>query len=146
MIKVYKNKTILKKENIVRVNDVFFNMYTASMLDEKAANIIWRIDRSKMLGKYAIASRFDETVLNIDKLSTGCKTALNIMYNPDTVFDISECGDNALEVIYSLEDGKIYCDYPMIAFNMEKVEAIDEKGGQIIDDYDKLRAWWNYEN
>jgi len=58
-----------------------------------------------MLDKYAISSRFDGMKLNIDKLSTGCKTALNVLYNPDKVFDIRECGDNALDVIYALPCG-----------------------------------------
>ena len=34
------------------------------------------------------------------------KTTLNILYNPDKVFNISECGENALDIIYSLENGR----------------------------------------
>ena len=69
------------------------------MIDDRAGSVIEHIDKSKLLDKYYIASRFDGTKLNIDRLSTGCKTALNIMYNNDKVFDVSECGENALEVI-----------------------------------------------
>ena len=94
MITIYKKKAI-KNMELVALNDVYFNKYTSDMLDEKAANIIKKIDCSEMLDKYTIRSRFNGNVLNIDKLSTGCKTVLNIMYNPDKVFDICECGDNA---------------------------------------------------
>ena len=69
----------------------------------------------------------DGTTLNIDKLSTGCKTALNIMYNPDKIFDIRECGDNALDVIYALPDGNVVCDYPLISFDMSRVNVFEKK-------------------
>ncbi len=146
MIKIYKNKSVPKTEQVVKINDTYFNKYTSGMLDEKAKDIISRIDMSKMLDRYTITSRFDGTKLNIDKLSTGCKTALNIMYNPDVIFDVSECGENALEVIYSMRAGKIYCDYPMIAFNMEAVVAIDKSGDRVIKDYEELREWWKDED
>ena len=146
MIKIYKNKSVPKTEQVVKINDTYFNKYTSGMLDEKAKDIISRIDMSKMLDRYTITSRFDGTKLNIDKLSTGCKTALNIMYNPDVIFDVSECGEKALEVIYSMRAGKIYCDYPMIAFNMEAVVAIDKSGDRVIKDYEELREWWKDED
>lgn len=146
MVTVYKRKSIPKTVDVIKINDVYFIKNTSEMLDEKAEEIIWKIDQSKMIDRYTISSRFDDTGLNIDKLSTGCKTALNILYNPDKIFDVSECGENALEVIYSLKSGKIYCDYPMIAFDMQEVEGIDSSGSHIFNDYEKLREWWKDEN
>ena len=146
MIKIYKKKAIPESLKLIKINDQYFNKYTVEMLDEKAADIIWEIDRSKMIDKYFIESRFDSTKLNIDKLSTGCKTALNIMYNPDKIFDISECGENALEVIYTLEQGNVYCEYPMIAFNMTEVKAVDADGEHLFTDYEELKEWWNDED
>ncbi len=146
MITVYKKSAIPESEEVVRFNDIYFNKNTAELLDDRAKDTIKRIDQSEMLEKYAIGSRFDGTRLNIDKLSTGCKTVLNIMYNPDKIFDICECGENALEVIYSLESGKVYCEYPMIAFNMEKAQGMDKDGIYEFDDYEDLRAWWKNED
>lgn len=146
MITIYKKNTIPETEEVVRFNDIYFNKNTADLLDDRAKNIIKQIDHSEMLEKYAIGSRFDGTRLNIDKLSTGCKTALNVMYNPDRIFDICECGENALEVIYSLDAGKIYCEYPMIAFNLEKAKGIDDGGVHEFDDYEDLREWWKNED
>ena len=146
MITVYKKKTVPKNEEVIKLNDIYFNKNTAGILNEKAEDVIFQIDKSKMVDQYTITSRFDGTMLNIDKLSTGCKTALNIMYNPDKIFDVSECGENALEVIYAMESGKIYCDYPMIAFTMEAVNAAGENGDRIIKDYDELREWWTDED
>ena len=146
MITVYKNSAIPVTEEAVRFNDIYFNKYTADLLDDRARDIIKQIDQTEMLGKYAIESRFDGTKLNIDKLSTGCKTALNVMYNPNNIFDICECGENALEVIYGMDAGKVYCEYPMIAFTMEKVQGIDNNGIHEFDDYEDLRTWWKNED
>ena len=99
-----------------------------------------------MLSQFTIRSRFDGMTLNIDRLSTGCKTALNILYYPDKVFDIRECGDNALDVIYALPAGNIYCDYPLISFDMEKVNVCEKKGFRVIDSYEELKEWWSHED
>jgi hypothetical protein len=146
MITVYKKKPSKNGMELVTLNDIYFNKCTAEQLDDKAAEIIENIDQSKMLSKYTISSRFNGTVLNIDKLSTGCKTALNIMYNPDKIFDICECGDNALDVIYALPQGNVYCSYPFISFEMDKVNVCDKNGTKVIDSYDALKEWWTDEN
>lgn len=146
MITVFKKKAIPKNKELIKINDLYFNKYTSAKLDKRAEEIIDRIDSSKMIDQYAISSRFDGTRLNIDKLSTGCKTVLNVMYNPDKIFDVSECGENALEAIYSQEAGNITCDYPMIAFNMQEVEAVDSSGSHIISDYEALKEWWKDED
>ncbi len=146
MITIYKKKPSKNGMELVTLNDIYFNKYTVEMLDDKAADIIDKIDDSKMLSKYTISSRFNGTVLNIDKLSTGYKTVLNIMYNPDKIFDICECGDNALDVIYALPLGNVYCSYPFISFEMDKVNVCDKHGTRVIDSYEALKEWWTDEN
>ena len=142
MITVYKKNALPDDAEIIKGNDVFFNRNTAEMLDNRAGDIIRKIDNGEILTKYYFASRFDGSKLNVDKLSTGCKSALNIMYNTDKIFDISECGENALEVIYSFKEGRVYCDYPMIAFNMTEAGAYESDGIHVFNDYDELREWW----
>ena len=146
MITIYQKKAIPKDMQLVTLNDIYFNKHTVDLLDEQAAEIIRRIDHSEMLSKYTISSRFNGTVLNIDKLSTGCKTVLNILYNPDKVFDICECGDNALDVIYSLPHGNVYCAYPFISFDMKQVNVCDQQGTREIASYEALKEWWTNEN
>lgn len=146
MITVYKEKPSKNGIELVTLNDIYFNKYTVEQLDDKAAEIIEKIDSSKMLSKYTISSRFNGTVLNIDKLSTGCKTALNIMYNPDKIFDICECGDNALDVIYALPQGNVYCSYPFISFEMDKVNVSDKHCTRVVDSYEALKEWWTNED
>ena len=146
MITVYKKKSIPKDMKLVVLNDIYFNQNTVALLDDRAGDIVAQIDHSEMLGQYAIRSRFDGTTLNIDRLSTGCKTALNVLYNPDKVFDIRECGDNALDVIYALPEGNVYCEYPLISFEMERVNVRDKKGMREIDSYEALKEWWTNED
>ncbi len=146
MITIYKKKPSSKTMELVVMNDIYFNQKTVSLLDDRAKEIIRQIDHSDMLSPFSISSRFDGMTLNIDKLSTGCKTALNVLYNPDKVFDIRECGDNALDVIYSFPEGNIYCDYPLISFDMDKVMISDKNKKQEIDSYETLKEWWSNEN
>jgi len=146
MITIFRKKTILKGMELITLNDIYFNKYTAEQLDERAAAVISAIDRSEMENRFSIRSRFDGAVLNVDKLSTGCKTVLNVMYNPDKVFDIRECGDNALDMIYALPCGNIYCAYPFISFEMERVMVCDKSGTHEIDSYEELKEWWMNED
>ena len=146
MITIFKNKKdIPSNMNYVELNDVFFNQNTVSKLDERASDIIKRIDDSKLIGKYKIESKFNGVTLDIDCLSTGCKTVLNVLYFPEKVFCLKECGDNALEVLYSLEAGTVYSDYAIIPFDMDKVKVSDKNGTRIISDYEELKEWWNNE-
>lgn len=146
MITIYKKRPVPRGMELVALNDIYFNKYTVSLLDGRAKEIIARIDHSEMLGQYTIRSRFDGATLNIDRLSTGCKTALNILYNTDKIFDIRECGDNALDVIYALPSGNVFCEYPLIAFDMDKVNVYEKKGVREIDSYEALKEWWTDED
>lgn len=146
MITIFKEKKDIPQDlEYVELNDVFFNQHTASVLDEQADQIIETIDHSKRIGQYQICSRFQGTVLDIDRLSTGCKTVLNVFYNPDKVFCMKECGENALAVLYGLKQGYVYSDYAMIPFEMEEVMVQTKQGSQMMENYEKLKEWWNDE-
>ncbi len=146
MITIFKDKKDIPQDmQYVELNDLYFNQNTASMLDEKAAEIIETIDESKLIGKYKICSKFDDVTLDIDKLSAGCKTVLNVMYNPDKVFCLKECGNNALMVLYGLAAGKVYSDYALIPFDMDAVNVQTASGQKVINDYEELKEWWSHE-
>lgn len=143
MITVYKNKRdIPQSSKIVDMNDVYFNQHTSRVIDDRADYIIETIDGVRLCDKYKIVSKFQNEILNIDKLSTGCKTALNILYFPHYVFSIKECGDNALDCIYGLKEGNVFSEYPVISFDMEKVQVVDGTGKHNISSYDDLKVWW----
>lgn len=146
VITIFKDrKDIPQDKEYIELNDVFFNQNTASKLDEKANWIIEEIDDSKLIGRYKIRSRFNGITLDIDQLSAGCKTVLNVLYYTDKVFCLKECGNNALDVLYGFENGFVYSDYALIPFNMEKVTVQTETGSREISDYEELKEWWSNE-
>lgn len=129
----------------VELNDVFFNKNTALVLDERAKKIAEQIDGAVLVGKFKIKSKFNGVILDVDCLSTGCKTVLNVLYFPEKVFCLKECGENALEVLYSLSQGAVYCDYAMIPFDMEEVQVCEGTETKRIQDYEMLKEWWSDE-
>jgi len=147
VITIFKNKKDIPQEmEYIELNDIYFNQNTSSKLDDKAKNIIETIDGAKLISKYRIQSRFDEIILDIDKLSAGCKTVLNVLYNPDKVFCLKECGNNALEILYQLELGNVYSDYALIPFDMEVVNVQTSLEQKEIRDYEELKEWWSSED
>ena len=146
MITIFKDKKdIPSDKEYVELNDVFFNQKTVSRIDDKASAIVEKIDASKLIGKYKMESKFNGVTLDIDCLSTGCKTVLNVLYFPDKVFCLKECGENALEVLYGLKAGAVYSDYAVIPFDRNEVNVSDERGMRVISDYEELKEWWNNE-
>lgn len=146
MITIFKNKKDIPHDmEYVELNDIYFNQNTALKLDEMAEKIIETIDGAKLISKFKIRSKFNDIVLDVDKLSAGCKTALNVLYNPDKVFCLKECGNNALEILFDFQVGNVYSDYAMIPFEMDAVIVQTSSEKKEIHDYEELKEWWNYE-
>jgi hypothetical protein len=146
VITIFKNKSDIPQDmEYIELNDVYFNQNTASVLDEKAKPIIESIDESELISKYKMRSRFDGITLDTDKLSAGCKTVLNVMYNPEKVFCLKECGNNALNALFALPSGNVYSNYALIPFEMESVNVQTSSGKKEINDYEELKEWWENE-
>lgn len=145
MITIFKDKKdIPENMEYVELNDLFFNQNTVSYIDKQAEKIIEIIDDSKLISKYRIYSRFDEIALDIDRLSTGCKTVLNVLYYPDKVFCLKECGNNALELLYNFKTGHVFSEYALIPFTMDTVIVQSKSEKKVIGDYDELKEWWGH--
>lgn len=146
MITIFKDKRDIPSEmDYVELNDLFFNQNTVTLIDENAKKFIELIDGAKLIGKYKILSRFDDIAIDIDKLSAGCKTVLNVFYYPNKVFCLKECGNNALEILYSLKKGYVYSEYALIPFDLDSVTVQTKKQTKIICDYEELKEWWENE-
>lgn len=146
MITIFKDKRDIPQDmEYIELNDLFFNQNTVSKIDERARKVIATIDEARLVSKYKISSRFNEVTLDIDRLSVGCKTVLNVLYSPDKVFCLKECGNNALEVLYSLEGGYVYSEYALIPFDMDSVVVQTKTGKTVISDYEELKEWWDDE-
>ncbi len=146
MITIFKDKQdIPQNMEYVELNDLFFNQNTVSLLDKRADRVIEIIDDTRRISKYKICSKFNDVALDIDRLSAGCKTVLNVLYYPDKVFCLKECGNNALEVLYGLEGGYVCSEYALIPFDMDPVAVWTKSGKKVICDYEELKEWWNNE-
>ena len=146
MITIFKDKKDIPQDiEYIELNDLFFNQNTVSLIDNRAEKIIATIDDAKMISKYKISSKFNDVALDIDRLSAGCKTVLNVLYYPDKVFCLKECGNNALEILYGLEEGYVCSEYALIPFDMESVIVQTKAGKKTKSDYEELKEWWDSE-
>lgn len=111
MLELYVLKDLRDDDRFKLCNDAYFS-YAASYgmikFDDFVKRMIREIDKSEYIGDFRIKSRFGDYTVLIDKLSTGCKTVINIYSMIDRAFFIGECGKNALERIFSLKQGKCY--------------------------------------
>lgn len=90
----------------VKDNEHYFRENTFTLLDERAQVVIGDIDHGTNMRLPNYTGRLG-VVTSILDLSTGCKTALNVMYSPSTCFDLIECGANAVGYILGMQTGNV---------------------------------------
>ncbi|MCI8307394.1 MAG: DUF4869 domain-containing protein [Lachnospiraceae bacterium] len=141
MIHVYTDKQ--NSEGWILQNDWYFNIYTGNEdFSEKEKEAIWQIDHAKLTGDKHIETKYGlGTVRN---LSSGCKTLLNVMKNPDKVVNADECGKNVLDMLFAMDGIYLYMSRPErihiadgteICFN-EKDIVVGRRG---------YEQWWSGE-
>ena len=146
MIRIY-----LKKEDIpdhwemIEYNDAYFDIETCKhkKISEFGKKFIPLIDGSEWIDKTSIRSKFNNREIGIENISTGCKTLLNIICNPDKIFNIMECGWNAVDEILKLEEGSVYMPYDLITVLENPIQVVKDKKSYIVKDYQeymKLRS------
>ncbi len=109
MLNVYIN---VNSRQAVLLNDWFFETVTLSdfQLTDELRLRIEQAEQVKFESCTRFTSKFNDTSLDLTKLSTGCKTLINILTFPEKIFSVSECGVNILKEIYSLRgEHSIYC-------------------------------------
>ena len=112
MVKIYTDKTKLPEtliDNIIERNDDFFNAWSIiKSLDKEDMDIIGLIDNATVIDEKSSSIQTKFGVTNYRSLSSGCKTVLNLLYiiknNLTVAVDVTECGQNALEVIFEIID------------------------------------------
>lgn len=85
-----------ESENWILQNDWYFNLYTGNEeFTEEEKAIIEKIDHAKITQNKYIETKYG--LGTIRNLSSGCKTFLNVVKNPDKVISVDECGSNVLD-------------------------------------------------
>lgn len=115
-LKILTKKDELKKNatKYIDYNDIYFQAMSLRN-DKITEKILQYIDHAHYASADTFIGRDKELgALNKSLLSTGCKTLLNIMYNPNVCFSVAECGPNALEALSFINDGIIYWENPVL--------------------------------
>ena len=113
-LKIYTRKKDIPKGTRCEIcNDRYFKGMELHN-DEVTKKILKEIDNAYYYSSRAFIDRGKSPgAIDIDQLSTGCKTLLNIVYNPETCFSLIECGHNALEAALTiLSQGIALWEYP----------------------------------
>lgn len=141
MIDIYTEKKDSK--DWILQNDLYFNLNTSN--DEMSANeidLIWRVDEAKLTPDKRIETKYG--LGTIRNLSSGCKTLLNIIKNPDKVVCVEECGPNILKIIFEMDNVKIYMSRPTVTDIPADVK-IRFNDSDIIIGNKGYYAWWSKE-
>ena len=99
------------KQIVVMNNNSWFsyNIFNNNeWLTPEFIRLVYIIDGAKEIKGWNIKSAITDTYTDMLHLSTGCKTALNCLCYPDKIFNVMECGENALIEILRLPKAKIY--------------------------------------
>ncbi len=130
-----------KIKDVVYNTSLFFkNQYEPRWLeDEEVQQMIFDIDRSKVLGSHAIESPV-MGIIPPTSLSGGVKTLILIKEMPNRVFNASNCGDNCAEWLLRIGETKdITINLRHIMnFGEKPFEIYIENTDQMVRDMDSL--------
>lgn len=114
-LNIYRSKEeIPDNMQYIDYNDLFFAGVSLKN-DAITSKILLEIDKAAYNSPLTFIGR-DESLgaLNKENLSTGCKTLLNIISNPDKCFSVEECGQNCLAMLSYITEGNILWKLPVL--------------------------------
>ena len=119
MIDIYTDKK--ESKDWILQNDLYFNLNTGNEeMSQNEINLIQQVDEARLTPDKHIETKYG--LGTIRNLSSGCKTLLNIVKHPDKVVNVEECGPNVLEIIFTLDNIKIYMSRPRITAESVRME------------------------
>lgn len=128
------------EEDYIKLNDAYFTFYTSNKkLSSLSIEMMKKIDNAVLKSDGRIETPFGTTTLS--NLSTGCKTIINIIENPDKLVNVVECGSNVLNEIFKLDEIRIVMPFNNYVVFPNSVEVC-------LDDKDVVRGsnafcdWW----
>lgn len=141
MIYLYTEKR--ETDNWILKNDLYFNLYTSNELfTESDMEAIFRIDKAKVTGDGHIETKYG--VGTMRNLSSGCKTYLNVIKNPDRIVSVNECGGNVLAMLFELEGARLFMDYPG-RFKIVEDVKIMVNDRELVVGRQGYELWWSEE-
>ncbi|MEH2928733.1 DUF4869 domain-containing protein [Candidatus Ventrimonas sp. KK005] len=117
MVKLYRSLSYFSMENILYDNEGFFNNnINGKRLSNLSKEAMQKVDKSELIDINLSTIKTPYGICNIKCLSTGCKTVLNTIYIMEhkeeyeyiKAVNATECGWNALEVLFDIVDRNDY--------------------------------------
>lgn len=134
-----KNNT----EDWIIKNDLYFNLYTGNQpFTQKDQDAIEKIDGAKLTKDNHIQTKYG--LGTIRNLSSGCKTYLNIIKNPDKIISAEECGGNVLELLFDLDEAHLYMSHPE-RFGIADDTEIKFNDQEVVRGRRGYEQWWSRE-
>lgn len=141
MINIYTEKDDSK--DWILKNDLYFNLNTSNEeMTDNDKKLIQKVDEARLTPDKHIETKYG--LGTIRNLSSGCKTLLNIVKHPDKVICVEECGPNVLEIIFKMDNIKIYMSRPTLV-NIPKDMKMKFNDSDIVTGSKGYNTWWSKE-
>ena len=141
MIDIYTEKK--ESPDWILKNDLYFNLNTSNEeFSEKDKELIRQADDAIVTPDKRIETKYG--LGTIRNLSSGCKTLLNIEKHPDKVVCVEECGPNVLNLIFQMNNIKIYMSRPSFV-NIPRTTQIRFNEKDIVTGNKGYQQWWTRE-
>ena len=104
--------------------------------------LIQKVDEARLTPDKHIETKYG--LGTIRNLSSGCKPLLNIVKHPDKVVCVEECGPNVLEIIFKMDNIKIYMSRPTLV-NIPKDMKMKFNDSDIVTGSKGYNTLWSKE-
>lgn len=123
---VYKIGTVPSGIEVVTNNDLYFKGNSILLNNDECNKVLNLIDQARYRTEDTFIGREEDNIGGLSRtmLSTGTKTAINILNHPDKCFSLIECGNNARNVIFSLKNGIVEWD-GFVMYNEDLCDSVD---------------------
>lgn len=140
---IYLYTTRQENDDWILQNDLYFNLNTGNQaITDRDREVISVIDSAKVTAENHIQTKYG--LGTIRDLSSGCKTYLNVIKNPDKVVSAEECGANVLELLFRLDDIHLYMSRPE-RFSIADDTKICFNDREVTEGRSGYEHWWSEE-
>ncbi|MCH5193682.1 MAG: hypothetical protein J1F11_06950 [Oscillospiraceae bacterium] len=128
--------------------DSYAQVVSDSEAGERCRKWISQLEGVRFAGNSMIHSKFNDNIISVSRISTSCKTFINILLNPETPVFIGETGRDILSEIFKLPEGALYSPYEKILYDRQFdkysytcVNAAGEK--TVVQGMNGIEEWYN---
>lgn len=141
MLEIY----LCPNEDTIHYNDDWFDTHVDTMKQYGGlSKLVKQVDQVDVKDGFIVPKfgvKGSTGLLDLKYLSTGCKTVLNVAAFQDMIFTLSECGDNALDTLIMLDNGKVFApNFLMFGAFDKEVKVTDETHSTTVQNSRELHS------